>query len=129
CIRDSGRGPVRRRWGASPWITAPPGTLCHAMTVRACHASGFEPRIRHRVDDIDTVLGLVAIGAGVTPLPATVRAGAPSGVVWERLPIRRRTLLAHRRGAAGHPAVRAMGEALRAVVPAEPAEGWPTDGR
>ncbi|MBB0245959.1 LysR family transcriptional regulator, partial [Streptomyces alkaliphilus] len=121
--------PVPRWWGAFPWITATPGTLCHAMTVRACHASGFEPSIRHRVDDFDTVLGLVAIGAGVALLPATVRAGAPSGVVWEWLPIRRRALLAHRRGAAEHPAARAVGEALRALVLTEPTEEWPTDGR
>src|SRR2546422_609281 len=32
----------------SPWITSPPGTLCHTMAVRACQAAGFSPRIRHQ---------------------------------------------------------------------------------
>lgn len=102
-----------------PWITATPGTLCHAMTVRACRAAGFAPRIRHQVDAFDTVLALVAAGQGVALVPqlgiAPGRAG--TDVRLTRLPMRRRTDLAFRAGAERHPAVAAFSEALRTAVP------------
>ncbi|EFL18993.1 LysR substrate-binding domain-containing protein [Streptomyces sp. C] len=50
----SDQGAVLRTHQDEPWITATPGTLCHAMTVRACQAAGFTPadpspgrRVRH----------------------------------------------------------------------------------
>jgi DNA-binding transcriptional LysR family regulator len=46
------------------WIVGKPGTLCHAMAIRACQAAGFEPRVRHRIDDFDTVLAFVAATLG-----------------------------------------------------------------
>lgn len=38
-----GQDAVLRAHRDDPWITATPGTLCHAMTVRACRAAGFTP--------------------------------------------------------------------------------------
>ncbi|GAA4844985.1 LysR family transcriptional regulator [Kitasatospora terrestris] len=104
----------------SPWIMAGPGTLCHAMTLRACQAAGFSPRIRHQVDDFATVLALVAVGQGVALVPHLGTVGQrPSGVALTRLPMYRRTRTAFRAGAAAHPAVAAFAAALHAVVPRE----------
>ncbi|MBB5967582.1 DNA-binding transcriptional LysR family regulator [Planomonospora venezuelensis] len=97
-----------------PWIASTPGTLCHAMTVRACQAAGFAPRIRHHVDDFGTVLAMVAIGQGVALVPGLGVGGPPEGVRLAELPMRRRTLIAFRRGAGAHPAIAALTAALRA---------------
>ncbi|MGW4327907.1 LysR substrate-binding domain-containing protein [Nocardia sp. NPDC004573] len=97
----------------SPWIASTPGTLCHTMTVRACEAAGFTPRIRHHADDFGTVLALVAAGQGVALVPEFGTRDRPGGVTLVALPTRRRTHLAYRRGAADHPVVRAARVALR----------------
>ncbi|GCD92523.1 LysR family transcriptional regulator [Embleya hyalina] len=103
----------------SPWITATPGTLCHAMTIRACQAAGFTPRVRHQVDDFATVLSLVAAAQGVAVVPHLGIPTHPPAVSLTRLPLRRRTTIAHREGATHHPAVRAVTRALRSSVPTE----------
>ena len=99
------------------WITASPGTACHQMTVRACQAAGFTPRERHRVDEFSTVMALVAAGHGVALVPHLGTLDTPPGAVLTPVPIRRRTKVAFRSGAARHPAVTAMTEALRDAVP------------
>ncbi|MFE5622695.1 LysR substrate-binding domain-containing protein [Streptomyces virginiae] len=109
---------VLRAHAGSPWITATPGTLCHAMTVRACQAAGFTPRVRHQVDEFATVLALVSAGQGVAVVPQLgVTGPADPSVRLTRLVMQRRTNLAFRSGAAAHPAVAAFGAALRAAVP------------
>ncbi|WP_314247659.1 LysR family transcriptional regulator [Streptomyces sp. DSM 40907] len=114
----SDQGAVLRTHAAAPWITATPGTLCHAMTVRACQAAGFTPRIRHQVDEFATVLALVAAGQGVAVVPQLGVTGPPDPAVrLTRLLMERRTNLAFRSGAGAHPAVAAFGAALRAAVP------------
>ncbi|GIH99422.1 LysR family transcriptional regulator [Planobispora takensis] len=100
-----------------PWILSTPGTLCHAMTVRACQAAGFAPRARHHVDDFGTVLAMVSVGQGVALVPEFGAADPPGGVRLTPLPMRRRTLVAFRRGAAGHPAIAAFTAALRSCSP------------
>jgi DNA-binding transcriptional LysR family regulator len=104
--------------GAS-WITATPGTLCHTMTVRACQAAGFRPRVRHQVDEFDTVLALVAAGQGVALVPRLAVTAPPDGVRLTALPLHRETRIAHRAGADEHPAVSAFTAALRSSVPAD----------
>jgi DNA-binding transcriptional LysR family regulator len=106
-------------WRDAAWITATPGTLCHAMTVRACQAAGFRPRVRHRIDEFDTVLALVAAGQGVALVPRLAIADPPPGVRLTALPLHRQTRVAYRSGAGGHPAVNAFAAALRASVPAD----------
>lgn len=114
----AGRRAALRTHADAPWITATPGTLCHAMTLRACQAAGFTPRIRHQVDEFATVLALVAAGQGVAVVPQLGIAGQPDpAVALTRLPMERRTKVAFRSGAADHPAVAAFGAALRAAVP------------
>ncbi|MFC8047011.1 LysR family transcriptional regulator [Nocardia sp. NPDC057353] len=103
-------------WRDSAWIAGTPGTLCHALTLRACEAAGFTPRIRHHADDFGAVLALVAAGQGVAFVPDLGTVGAPDTVQLTPLPIRRRTHLAYRRGTGGHPAVTAARSALRAAA-------------
>lgn len=112
---EPGTDPLRRA-AQAPWIVGTPGTLCHAMAMRACQAAGFSPRIRHRVDDFTTVLALVAAGQGVALVPHLAIDQAPNGVVLTELPMRRRTHVAFRRGAGRHPAVAALIAALRAAA-------------
>lgn len=100
----------------SAWIAGTPGTLCHALTLRACEAAGFTPRIRHHADDFGAVLALVAAGQGVALVPDLGTDGAPEGVALTPLPIRRRTHLAYRSGTAGHPAITAARRALQAAA-------------
>lgn len=114
----SDQGAVLRRHARAPWITAAPGTLCHAMTLRACQAAGFTPRVRHQVDEFATVLALVAAGQGVAVVPQLGVTGPPDPAVrLTRLLMERRTRLAFRSGAGAHPAVAAFGTAVRAAVP------------
>jgi DNA-binding transcriptional LysR family regulator len=48
--------------------------------VRACHAEGFDPRIAFHNDDYTAVLGFVAAGVGVAPVPDMVARHASSEV-------------------------------------------------
>jgi DNA-binding transcriptional LysR family regulator len=105
-------GPVAAARHAD-WIVASPGTLCHAVTLRACQAAGFAPRVRHHADDFSAVLALVAAGQGVSLVPQLGAAQPPPGVRLLPLPARRRTRIAFRRGAGAHPAVAACVAALR----------------
>jgi DNA-binding transcriptional LysR family regulator len=112
-------GSVIGRWKDAPWITATPGTLCHAMTVRACQAAGFMPHVRHQVDEFATVLALVAAGQGVALVPHLGAVNPPAEVLLTRVPIRRRTRIAFRSGASGHPAATALTVALHEAVATE----------
>ncbi|MFI7549595.1 LysR family transcriptional regulator [Micromonospora sediminimaris] len=98
------------------WIVASPGTLCHAVTLHAGELAGFRPTVRHHADDFAAVLALVAAGQGVGLVPQLAVDRPPSGVVLVPLTIRRRTRIAYRQGAGGHPAVAASIVALRAAA-------------
>ncbi|MFC9434442.1 LysR family transcriptional regulator [Nocardia sp. NPDC057030] len=110
-------------WRETAWIAGTPDTLCHTMTVRACQAAGFTPRIRHHADDFGTVLALVAAGQGVALVPALGALTCPPEVTLTPLPTQRRTLLAYRRGTGDHPAVSAARSALRTSAAAVTAAG------
>ncbi|MER6944531.1 LysR family transcriptional regulator [Nonomuraea sp. NPDC000554] len=99
-----------------PWITSTPGTLCYTMAIRACQAAGFEPRVRHHIDDYDTVLAFAAAGQGVALVPHLAALAPPQGVTLAALPLNRRTLAAFRRGYGEHPAVRAAVAAFHAAI-------------
>ena len=100
----------------APWIAGSPGTLCHALVIRACEAQGFTPRIRHYADDFGTVLALVAAGQGVSLVPQLGLSVAPPGVVLTPLASRRRSSIACRKGTRQHPAVAAFVAAIRQSV-------------
>ncbi len=131
---DDGPDPVLAS-RALPWIVATPGTLCHMMAVRLCQAAGFAPRIRHYADDFAAVLTLVAAGQGVAVVPELALADVPGGVALTPLPALRRTLIACRRGAVEHPAVKASAAAIEAAaadyltVMATHRPAWPASGR
>lgn len=110
------RDPLRR-WRSAPWIIGTPGTLCHAMAVRACQAVGFTPQVAHHVDDFSAVLALVAARQGVALVPQLGTSDLPDGVALTRLGMRCRTKIAFRRGAGAHPSVTAFVSALKTVVP------------
>jgi DNA-binding transcriptional LysR family regulator len=78
------------------------------MTVRACEAEGFTPRIRHHADDFGAVLALVAAGQGVALVPDLGLLDPPPGVVLTPLAARRRTRIAYRKGAAARAAFHAV---------------------
>ncbi|MFG3507222.1 LysR family transcriptional regulator [Streptomyces sp. NPDC047821] len=103
-------------WATSPWITAREGTTGYAMAVRACQAAGFQPRVRHQVNDFRTVLALAAIGQGAGFVPEMATAHAPDGVVLTRLPLFRRSKVAFRAGGGTHPAIAAFVAAARTAV-------------
>lgn len=48
--------------------------------IRACHSTGFEPQIAFHNDDYTAILGFVAAGVGVAPVPEMVARGAPRAV-------------------------------------------------
>ncbi|MFG1708243.1 LysR family transcriptional regulator [Nonomuraea sp. M3C6] len=101
---------------ADAWITNKPGTLCHTMAIRACQAAGFEPLVRHHIDDFDTVLAFAAAGQGVALVPRLAATSPPPGVHLTRLPLSRRTLAAFRRGYGEHPAIRAAVAAFHQAI-------------
>jgi DNA-binding transcriptional LysR family regulator len=104
----------------SPWIMSPAGTLCRSMALQACRAAGFQPQVRHQIDDFTTALALVAAGQGVALVPHLGTLPPPAAAVTlTRLPMYRRTRIAFRAGAAAHPAVAAFVAALHSAVPAE----------
>ena len=48
--------------------------------IRACHAAGFEPQIAFHNDDYTAILGFVAAGVGVAPVPEMVARTASHNV-------------------------------------------------
>ncbi|MFE9205307.1 LysR family transcriptional regulator [Micromonospora sp. NPDC007230] len=97
------------------WIVGSQGTLCHSLALHACELAGFHPTVRHHADDFAAMLALVAAGQGVGLVPQLAVGHPPTEVRLVPLAIKRRTRVAYRRGAGGHPAVAACVAALRAV--------------
>ncbi|WP_157253879.1 LysR family transcriptional regulator [Nonomuraea typhae] len=99
-----------------PWIMSKPGTFCHTMAIRACQAAGFEPHVRHHVDDFDTVLAFASAGQGVALVPELAAQAPPPGVRLTPLALSRRTLVAFRKGYGEHPAIRAAVAAFQEAL-------------
>jgi DNA-binding transcriptional LysR family regulator len=57
----------------------------HDLFVDACRRAGFVPRIARETESIQTNLGLVAAGLGVTLMPASIRSLRRTGVVYRPL--------------------------------------------
>jgi DNA-binding transcriptional LysR family regulator len=107
---------------AEPWIGSSPRSSVHDFTPNVCRAAGFEPRFAAQSDDYHVCQALVASGLGVAFIPGlSLRTRHPQVAVRlldPRAPTRR-VFAAHRPGADGSPAVRAMLDVLREVS-AEP---------
>ncbi len=115
----AGEGPVRLRTLASEaWCTTQPETLFHEVFVQTCRSrGGFEPRIRHRANDVQLLTELVAGGHALALLPWLGQPQANPEVVVRPVAggrLSRLIFAAARQGAAQRPAVEAVVAALRA---------------
>jgi DNA-binding transcriptional LysR family regulator len=63
----------------------PPGTAFYDVTMAACRAAGFSPRIGQEAPRITSSLNLVAVGLGISPVPASLQQMHMDGVVYCRL--------------------------------------------
>ncbi|QMU77646.1 LysR family transcriptional regulator [Streptacidiphilus sp. PB12-B1b] len=103
-----------------PWIGPYPGNPCHDVVVLACEFAGFQPRLAHSSDDFRAVAALAGAGAGVALVPRSALRGVdlPDVVVLPvaGVPATRRVFAAVRRGAAEHPLIRPVLDALRAAA-------------
>jgi len=90
----------------------------HDLFVSACRSVGFVPHVAHETESIQTNLGLVAAGLGVTLMPAAIRSIRRAGVVYRPLapPVPHVEMaLAYRRD--GRPAILpAFVRVVRAVI-------------
>lgn len=92
------------------WILSGPRShFGHAVRV-ACQHEGFEPDVRHEVDEQATAMSMVAAGLGVTLVPDLGLAfrWSAADVVELREPITRDIALAYRTSAADRPALSAV---------------------
>jgi DNA-binding transcriptional LysR family regulator len=100
------------------WAAPRPRTAYADMLARACRREGgFEPDFRHRVNDMETILSLVAAGLAVALVPTLGHPERRADVAVRRLAgkgISRSIFAAVRAGAGERPAVRALLETMRA---------------
>jgi DNA-binding transcriptional LysR family regulator len=98
------------------WAGGEMGTAWNDMITRVCRSiGGFEPDIRHHVDDVQLILGLVAAHGVVALVPTLGRPYEFEGVVSRPPadgPFERLIFTAARRGTRDAPAQRAVHEAL-----------------
>jgi DNA-binding transcriptional LysR family regulator len=67
---------ARDRWMLGTTTSCPDAT----RFLHSCHAAGFEPDIAFHNDDYTAILGFVAAGVGVAPIPEMVARHAPKHV-------------------------------------------------
>lgn len=116
--RAAGKGPVKlSSLAGDRWATPQAGTAYAEMFERACRTlGGFEPDVRHRVNDLETMLELAAAGLAVALVPRLGRPERRAGVVVRPVAgggISRSVFAAVRAGAAERPAVAAVLSQLR----------------
>jgi DNA-binding transcriptional LysR family regulator len=63
----------------------PPGTGLREVTMAACRAAGFSPRAGQEAPRIASTLSLVAVGLGISLVPASLRHLYVDGVVYRHL--------------------------------------------
>lgn len=103
------------------WILAlPASTEQHSLTLTACTAAGFRPRVLHYATDWNTVLALVTAGHGVYLLPRLVTLPQDSNLC--RLTLTgqprpsRRILIATRHGSHHQPPLAQAIQTLRKIA-------------
>ena len=95
------------------WTSGHPGMGWEVMTEHTCRElAGFEPDIRHRTNDADVSLALVARGLAVTMLPELVLRGRTRGLavraIAENRTLSRAILAVTRATDAARPSTRAL---------------------
>jgi DNA-binding transcriptional LysR family regulator len=98
----------------APWTTGHAGMAWEEMTQRTCRAQGFEPDIRHRTNDANVSLALVAAGLAVTLLPQLVL--PPSGFTVLPVPVERAVFAVTRAADRARPSTQALLGAVREAV-------------
>ncbi|GAA1297599.1 hypothetical protein GCM10009647_011040 [Streptomyces sanglieri] len=105
------------------WIGPYPGNPCHDVVVLSCEFAGFQPRMEHSSDDFRAVVSLAGAGAGVALVPRSALRGMElAGVVVrpvEGSAPTRRVFAAVRHGAAAHPLIAQVLDALDAAAARE----------
>jgi DNA-binding transcriptional LysR family regulator len=100
------------------WVAASADTAFGDMFVRLCRAvGGFEPRIRHRVNEMQLLLDIVASGAAAALVPALGRPDSDPRVAVRQLaegPFARALFVAIRGSDRRRPTTKAVVEALSA---------------
>ena len=98
------------------WAGGETGTAWNQMIERACRSiGGYEPDVRHNVDDVRLILSLVAGHGAVGLVPALGLHNEIEGFVWRppaEGPLERRIFTAVRRGTAERPALVAVRDAF-----------------
>ncbi|WP_419230734.1 LysR substrate-binding domain-containing protein [Gordonia sp. CPCC 205515] len=119
-------GPPQRlaELGSAPWALDPPGTASGDWARAVCRAAGFEPQVRYEGPDPLLHAHLVRTGHAVAFIPGLIAADHLHGTQLARLPgdPHRTLYTAVRAGRAGHPAVRALRDAMAQVVADRPAQ-------
>jgi DNA-binding transcriptional LysR family regulator len=99
------------------WTTSHPGMAWEEMTQRTCRgAGGFDPDIRHRANDANVGLALVARGLAVALIPELPLQGRRPGVAVRRIAgaqVSRTIFAATRAADASRPSIRALLAAVR----------------
>jgi DNA-binding transcriptional LysR family regulator len=109
------------------WAAARAETAYGDMFARLCRSvGGFEPDIRHRVGEMQTILDVVA-GAGVAAVvPALGRPERQPGVAVRRLaegPFTRALYVSTRASDRGRPSTAAVVDAIRRAASSRPGSG------
>jgi DNA-binding transcriptional LysR family regulator len=66
-------------------LYGPPGTAFYDLTMAACRAAGFDPRVGQETPRLTSSLNLVAVGLGICLVPASLQQMHLDGVVYCRL--------------------------------------------
>jgi DNA-binding transcriptional LysR family regulator len=101
----------------SAWIAPHPETAIHRLTVRACQAAGFEPRISSTWTDFQVVQSLVSQHLGVAFVPELALTPQRRGVFARRVSpgLRRRVFAAWQAGTSRQSLIHLMVEAFAVV--------------
>ena len=100
------------------FIASPTHVSCGRCVLQACREAGFEPVIRHQIDDYPATLKMVAAGAGVALIPDLGLVDRPPGLQILDLanPVCRVIELAHRTASAGRPGLEAVCQVVADVA-------------
>lgn len=109
------------------WMLPTPGDRCPdaQLVLLACHAAGFEPAVAFEYDDYAALLGFVAAGVGLAPIPDMIARVARDDVVLRQIdpPLPPRPVVAALPAGYRSPAAAAMLDVLHEVVAEWQAEG------